>query len=282
MRFAAIAAFLFALLPASRLAGQSDRSLTDSDYDSLLGRPPAGGPTIIVPGAPARNPDPDQAISGENDDTRAMREKILLLRTTIQSLTDSLAIANSEAEMFKRQSADLSSKVEGMGLAGLEKDESKLQQRLLAAVRDLRILKQQKDDATNQLVRLSEAIQVLIKGTDAIDPQVRMNVETELRKTNEILGVPTAARVEGTEATLSDGMIVDVKEDLSLIVANIGEKQGVKIGMPFQVWRNNKHIGDVRVVDVRERISGAIIQSLESEKSPIKTGDRLRVDTKQN
>ena len=32
-------------------------------------------------------------------------------------------------------------------------------------------------------------------------------------------------------------MVVDVKEELALIVANIGEKQGVRIGMPFQVAR---------------------------------------------
>jgi hypothetical protein len=51
--------------------------------------------------------------------------------------------------------------------------------------------------------------------------------------------------------------------------------------MPFQVWRDNKRVGEVRVVDVRERICGAIIQSLENEKNPIKSGDRLRVDTKQ-
>ena len=73
-------------------------------------------------------------------------------------------------------------------------------------------------------------------------------------------------------------MVVDTKEDLSLVVANIGSKHGVKVGMPFQVWRDNRRIGNVRVVDVRDRISGAIIQNLESEKETVKTGDRLRVD----
>jgi hypothetical protein len=76
-------------------------------------------------------------------------------------------------------------------------------------------------------------------------------------------------------------MVVDTKEDLSLVVANIGAKHGVKVGMPFQVWRDNRRIGNVRVVDVRDRISGAVIQNLESEKETVKTGDRLRVDAKQ-
>ena len=73
-------------------------------------------------------------------------------------------------------------------------------------------------------------------------------------------------------------MVVDVKDDLALVVANIGEKQGVRVGMPFQIWREDKRIGEVRVVDVRKTICGAVIQSLESEKEPVKTGDRLKVD----
>jgi hypothetical protein len=36
----------------------------------------------------------------------------------------------------------------------------------------------------------------------------------------------------------------------------------------------------VRVVDVRKTICGAVIQSLESEKEPVKTGDRLKVDAR--
>ncbi len=265
MRLAAIAAGLIALLPPTGLEAQSRRSLTDSESRILL----AQGAAITVP-------DQDSANT-----TQALQEQIILLRSSIKSLTESLAIANSEAEMFKRQSADLALKLEALGIPGVEKDQSKIEQRLLAAVRDLRILKKQNEDAVNQLVRLTEAIQLLVRSSGQLDPQVRMSVETELRKTNEILGSPTATKAEAVDATLTDGMVVDVRPDLSLVVANIGEKQGVRIGMPFQIWREDKKIGDVRVVDVRERISGAIIQSLESENEPVKTGDRLKVDARQ-
>lgn len=265
MKLAATAAGFLALLSALPLGAQGHRSLTDSKNEILL----AQGATISVP-----------TDDGGSDDPQALQEKILLLRSTIKSLTESLAISNSDAEAFKRQSADLSAKLEALGIASVEKDQSKLEQRLLAAVRDLRLLKKQHEDAINQLVRLTEAVQVLMKRVD-VDAQTRMTVETELRKTSEVLGTPAVAKPDSVEATLNDGMVVDVKEDLSLVVANIGEKQGVQTGMPFQVWRDDKRVGYVRVVDVRERISGAIIQSLESEKVPIKTGDRLKVDAKQ-
>lgn len=264
MRLAATAAGLFALLPAGWLGAQGSRSLTDSDM--LL----AQGAAITVPR--------DQGV---RSDAEALQEQNLLLRSAIKSLTESLAIANSEAEIFKRQSNELSLRIEALGLAGVEKDQGKLEQRLLAAVRDLRLLKEQHESAVNQLVRLTESIQVLMKNTETIDPGVRMNVETELRKTNEILGAPAAGKAEPVEATLNDAMIVDTKDTLALVVANVGQKHGVQIGMPFQVWRGEKRIGVVRVVDVRERICGAIVQSLDSEKMPVKTGDRLKVDARQ-
>jgi hypothetical protein len=266
MKLAAIAAGLFALLPVARLGAQGGRSLTDSENRILL----AQGVTITVP-APGEE---------GHADVEALQEQIILLRSAIKSLTESLAISNSEAETFKRQSADLTLKIEALGIPGVEKDQTKLEQRLLAAVRDIRLLKKQNESAINQLVRIAEAVQVMIKSTENIDPQARLAVETELRKTNEILGAPNAAKAGSVEATLDDGMVVDVKEDLALVVANIGEKQGVRIGMPFQVWREDKRIGEVRIVDVRESISGAVIQSLESEKVPVKTGDRLKVDAR--
>ena len=264
-----MAAGLLALFPVPGPGAQGERSLIDSENWS-----PQSKGTAVNASALGEETETDET------DVKALQEQIILLRSAIKSLTESLAISNCEAEAFKRQAADLTLKIEALGIAGVEKDQTKLEQRLLAAVRDLRVLKKQNESAVNQLVRMSEAVQVLIKGSESIDPQARLAVETELRKTNEILGAPNAAKAGPVEATLDDGMVVDVKENLALVIANIGEKQGVSIGMPFQVWRDDKRIGEVRVVDVRRSISGAVIQSLESEKVPVKTGDRLKVDAR--
>jgi len=73
-----------------------------------------------------------------------------------------------------------------------------------------------------------------------------------------------------------------VKEEWALVVGDLGAKQGVKIGMPLRVVREGKTIATLRVIDVREKISGAVIQELVSEKVEIKVGDRLQVDARQN
>jgi hypothetical protein len=61
------------------------------------------------------------------------------------------------------------------------------------------------------------------------------------------------------------------------VVLNLGSKHGIRVGMPFQVTRGDKEIGSVSVVDVRDKIAGAVIQQLTSEQDPIKVGDHLKV-----
>ncbi len=66
------------------------------------------------------------------------------------------------------------------------------------------------------------------------------------------------------------------------VVGNLGEKQGVKIGMPMRVIRGDRKIATIRVVDVRQKICGAVIQEMDSPKEQIKVGDRLQVDVHSN
>ena len=122
----------------------------------------------------------------------------------------------------------------------------------------------------------------LLKTSQGGDAQARMEVEAQLRSTNELLAKSsseaTASSVE--RPTLMDGSVISVKEEWSLVVGNLGELQGVKMGMPLRVVRGDKLIATLRVVDVRQKICGAVIQERISDK--IKVGDRLQVDARQN
>jgi len=256
------------IIAASALAtatpeSTGDRSLTDSGGRTLLAQLP------FIPVPHLEKP----------PDTKA-REQVLLLRSSVKALTEALALANGEAEVFKRQAEEMSLRLEALGVPGLEGGESKLEGRLIAAVRDLRLTQDRLDATKAQLVRLSEVVQLVVASNAEMDAELRAGVEAEIRKTNEVLGAAIVAEPLAVEAGLTDAMVIDLKQEISLVVANVGSKNGVRLGMPFQVWRGSSRIGEVRAVDVRESICGAIIQSLENEKNPIKTGDRLRVDAK--
>ena len=56
-----------------------------------------------------------QNNKGEGD-VAPLREKLLLSEATISAITESLAVANGETELFKRKSEDLDVKIAALGL----------------------------------------------------------------------------------------------------------------------------------------------------------------------
>lgn len=220
-----------------------------------------------------------QTVAEEN---AVLRAQLKLARQQVNSLTDSLAIANSESEIFKRQANELTLRMEALGLDAASPDKGKLEQRLLQAVSDLKIVQTEKDKLAERIIRLSEAVLRYLKHASSTDGDARMAVETEMRGAAEALGVSQndmKPAANAAPAQLTDGRVISVKEELALIVANLGREQGVKTGMPFQVWRGGERVGIVRVVDVRDKISGAVIQDL-NNKTKVQVGDRLRVDAR--
>ncbi|HWL51271.1 MAG TPA: hypothetical protein VNQ90_02465 [Chthoniobacteraceae bacterium] len=220
-----------------------------------------------------------QTVVAENE---LLKGQLKEAQEALKSLTGSLAIANGEAEVFRREAAELKLRMEALGVDGLSADQTKREQRLLKAVRDLQLLQAEKDDLSAELIGLLEVILRYTQSVTGEDPEARAALEGQLRSATTALGLPGSERAgEGaTPVDLSKGQIVSMKEELSLVVANIGSLQGVRVGMPFRVVRDGTEIGTVRVVDVREKICGAVIQSLDFEKNKIKVGDRLRVDAR--
>jgi hypothetical protein len=206
-----------------------------------------------------------------------LRRQLSIEQESLKALTSSLAESNAEAELFRRKYSDLELRMEALGLASANKDRAKLEQRLLAAVSDLQLAKKERDDYRDQMLRLNEAMLHYLKTSQGGDPQARMDVETQLRSTNNLV-IRSSSAPNLPEPSLMDGRVISVKDEWSLVVGNLGEKEGVKIGMPMRVLRDDRQIATVRVVDVRQKICGAVIQEMDLEKEKIRVGDRLQVD----
>ncbi len=247
------------MLPAGGLAGEGNSSLSESKIENAEQK-------ITV-----------ESLLAQNED---LRKQLSIQQESLKTLTASLAESNAEAELFRRKYSDLELRMEALGLASANKDRTKLEQRLLAAVSDLRLKQKERDDFRDQLLGLNEALLRYLQTTEGGDAQARMDVETQLRRTNELVGRSTSTAAQGPQASLMDASVLSVKDEWSFVVANIGEQQGVKIGMPLRVMRGEQEIGTLRVVDVRQRICGAVIE--DSGKEKIKVGDRLQADARSN
>ncbi len=269
MKLSTINSQLFAVLvsgsvvAASVAQAQGNSSLTESKIESAKGRD--GGATAELP-------------VRQNEE---LPNQLSIQQESLKTLTASLAESNAEAEVFRRKFADLESRMEALGLASASKDRAKLEHRLLAAVSDLRLAQKERDELRDQLLGLNEALLRYLKTSQGGDAQARADVETQLRKTNELVGKSTRFRQgysgqASDQPSLMDASVLSVKNEWSFVVADIGEQQGVKIGMPLRVMRDDRKIATLRVVDVRQRICGAVIE--DSGKEKIKVGDRLQVD----
>ncbi len=210
-----------------------------------------------------------------------LRKQLSLDRETVKTMTDSLVVSNAEAELFRRKYADLQLRMDALGVESANKDRAKLEQRLLKAVSDLQILQKEKVAYREQLLQLTETVLRYVKTTTNVDAEARGDVEAQLRATSRLVGRKDATLPnEADVPDLMDGKVLSVKEEWSLVVGNLGAQQGVKIGMPLRVMRSGRNIATLRVVDVRERISGAVVQEMDSERDRIKVGDRLQVDAR--
>ncbi|MGB8804552.1 MAG: hypothetical protein WCC93_06480 [Chthoniobacterales bacterium] len=248
-----------------------DSSLTDSKNEHAT----------VVPGvSPAPSARPQLSVSPSEvtellSQKEELRRQLSLSQQTVQTLTSSLAESNAEAELFRRKFANLELRMEALGLASASKDRAKLEQRLLTAVSDLQLAQKERDQYRDQMMQLSEAMLRYLKTAEGGDAQARMDVEAQLRSMNAL---EKSSKAQPTTGSLLDGSVIGLKEEWSFVVGNFGAREGVKIGMPLRVKRGNEVVARLRVVDVRERICGAIIQ--ESGKEKIKVGDRLEVDAR--
>jgi hypothetical protein len=245
------------VLAAGKLAAQKNSSLSDSNLET------------------AEMKVTSETLLSQND---LLRRQLSLKQETEKTLTDSLVVSNAEAELFRRKYSELHTRMDVLGIESVSKDRAKLEQRLLKAVSDLQLTNKEKEAYREQLLKLSETMLHYVKTAQSGDAQARAEVEAQLRATNQMLA---ASPNDESAPDLMDGKVLSVKEEWALVVGNFGVKQGVKIGMPLRVVRDGKTVATLRVVDVREKISGAVIQELAAEKVEIKVGDRLQVDARQ-
>src|SRR5262249_24054163 len=125
-----------------------------------------------------------EPATAENEE---LRRQLSVAQESVKALMSSLAESNAEAEELRRKYSDLQLRMEALGLASANKDRTKLEQRLLAAVSDLQLAQKMRDEYRDQMLRLNEAILRYIKTSQGDDAQARMDVETQLRSTNELV-----------------------------------------------------------------------------------------------
>jgi hypothetical protein len=218
-----------------------------------------------------------QAAAGQIQDLQNKAEK---LKQQINTLSESLASANADGAQAREAYEKLRLQMEGLGIAVLDGSNGMLQQQMLSALSDLRILEGHRRALTQALIDLSEASIGFAKSSPNSDVAAKESLNKALAAGEKALaGTKLVVNDAAQSGELHDARIVSLKDDLGIVVFNVGSHQGVHPGMPFSVFRGDKPVARALVVDVRQNICGALVRELVSKDEPVKIGDSGRVET---
>ena len=221
-----------------------------------------------------------------NTTLQVAAEKIKDLETQLAAAKDksdamaqSAAAANQEAAELKDRYERLRGLLEGLGIAALENSTDQTQERLLSALSDFRLSENSRRKLADSLMELAEASMQFAKGITNPEPVASERLSKALSQAESAL-IAAAARPGEVQATnLQDARIVSLKPDIGIAVLSVGARDGVKPGMPFEIYREDKPIAKILVTEVRSSVSGAVVQELANPADPVQVGDRGKVDT---
>jgi hypothetical protein len=201
-------------------------------------------------------------------DNQRLKTELEQRETIIRLLTENLAIARTESELFQKKWSDAQLRAQTLGVDFADETTTQAQRQLVESIRALYLAEAERQRLIEQLQRLLDAIQ---KPGD---------VTGELARTKALLATseqPSATPAEkGGEGTLEAATVLDVNPNLRVVVLNIGLLQGARVGMPLAVLRGDRVVAELRIVEVRQRICGALIERME-RKVILKTRDVARV-----
>lgn len=188
----------------------------------------------------------------------------------MKSLAESVRV--SEEQTFAAQ--EIQEKMEAFGVDLFSSSKDSLEQRLLKAVRDLDIMRQENERARKAVHQLSEASLNYLAASPKVSEEARKKFQEAISKAGKSLDAlvdPNNAYVKRLEKS----EVVSVDSNW-LVVIDAGRKSGVIVGTPIIIERDEVPLYTALIVDVRDSISGAVLQDKIGDAGAVKVGDRIR------
>ena len=229
---------------------------------------------LAVGGAPAATDELRVLVERLTNDNERLKTELDQRETVIRLLTENLAVARTESELFQKQWREAQLRAQALGVNFADDSARQTQRQLVESVRALYLAEVERQRLVEQLQRLLDAVQKQgdiageLARTKALLAAAEKPAANEAGKTGGVVGQ--------AGGTLGAATVLDVNRDLRLVVLNVGLLQGARIGMPLVVLRGDRVIAELKIVDVRQRICGALIERTEKQVT-LKTGDVARV-----
>jgi hypothetical protein len=208
--------------------------------------------------------------------TSDARPQILAdLQRQNQTLQRSLAEANRGEKQATEQLTQVRERLEALGKNLLDGGDD----RLIQAVADLQLAHEQISDLEGAAARLVTAVNDYLRQAVVSDPDARLRVETSLRELDAVRGLGQKPRPDVRSGSLQQARIVSLDPQSGMLVLNIGESQGARIGMTFRLTRGQQSYGKAILADVRKGVSGVFVEALDDPADTPRPGDLAILET---
>jgi hypothetical protein len=191
------------------------------------------------------------------------------------TLQRNLAEANRTEREASEQLAQVRERLEALGKNLLDGGDD----RLVQAAADLQLANERVSEIERSASRLVATVSDYIRMAVVSDPDVRMRVETSLRELDVVLGLRQKPRPDVRSGSLQQARVVSIDSESGMMVLNVGESQGARIGMTFRLSRGASAYGKAIVADVRKGICGLFVESLDNPADSPRVGDLALLET---
>ena len=220
---------------------------------------------IVVEGVRADEGQLRQALDQLSGTYAAAEIRLRDQEVALRTLTASLAIARTESELFQRLWTEAQVRAGVLGANLLDSDVAATQAQLIEVLRQLYRADAERQQVTEMLKQVVTAV------------ESQKNVAAEVGVAKQWLAAkPVQAERTVDRSSLTRARVLEVNPKLQLVVLDIGAGQGVRIGMPLIILRGDRVVAELRVVEVRSKISGALIEKVENNVK-LQAGDTAQV-----
>ncbi len=192
----------------------------------------------------------------------------------VESLSEAVRV--SEEQMVSSRETEL--KLQAFGVDLFTQDDNSLEQRLLKAVRDLDITQQAIERQAAAISQLSESFMKVLKSAPQLSGAQRAEADAAIASAGRALSARAVSPDNSASADdVSKARVVSIDSGVGLVVFDAGRRSGVRVGTPVTVLRGDRPIYSAMIVDVRDSISGAVLQDRMADGGEVEVGDGIRL-----
>ena len=145
--------------------------------------------------------------------------------------------------------------------------------RLIQAAADLELATERISELEAAATKLAAATQDYLRQAVVSDPDARLRVETAMRELDSVSGLRQKPSPDVRTGNLQQARIVSLDQQSGMLVLNLGEAQGARIGMTFRLLHGQQPYGKAILADVRQGVSGAFVEQIDSKDITPRLGD---------